>query len=80
MTIAPLTITPISIMIPTNDTTFRLVPVITKARKPPVKLNGMDIITIKGLTRDSNWHAITPYSSRNAAIKDITSPFIASVK
>jgi hypothetical protein len=48
------TITPISIMSPINETTLSEVPVITNAKKPPVKQNGMLDIIIIGLINDEN--------------------------
>ena len=37
----------------------RLVPVISKARMTPVRANGMDIMMMNGLEKDSNCDAIT---------------------
>ena len=54
---------PVSITNPIMDTTLISIPVIRRARKPPVNASGIVNMTINGDLSDWNWATITRYTS-----------------
>ena len=73
-------ITPISIINPINDTTFKETLVIASAKNPPVNANGNEKIIMQGFLIDSNKHAIIPNNKKNEIISAIAKPSNASDK